>query len=73
MTGNGQNPDTPPIGAFWTRLFFESADEVLRDLVEAVADNEKVGVETVLSSDKYRVLVENVSRNEDSPGAAWPT
>ena len=43
-----------------TRLFIESADEVLAELEAAVARGDSVGVETVLSSDKYRPLVERV-------------
>ena len=45
-----------------TRLFFASADEVFEELKQALADNRKVGVETVLSSDKYRSLVESTQR-----------
>ena len=46
-----------------TRLFFESADEVFEELKQGLARRQKVGVETVLSTDKYRVLVEAV-RND---------
>jgi predicted ABC-type ATPase len=42
------------------RLFVQSADEVLAELETAVAGGEAVGVETVLSSAKYRPLVEAV-------------
>jgi predicted ABC-type ATPase len=50
--------NTPP--DILTRLFLESADEVFRDLVEMIDRCEPVGVETVLSSPKYRPLVEMV-------------
>jgi predicted ABC-type ATPase len=43
-----------------SRLFIESADEVLLDLQADVAAGEPVGVETVLSSGKYRSLVDHV-------------
>lgn len=43
-----------------TRLFLESADEVFAELEAAVHQNRAVGVETVLSSGKYRPLVERV-------------
>jgi predicted ABC-type ATPase len=46
-----------------TRLFFESADEVFEELKRALAQKQKIGVETVLSTDKYRSLVEMV-RND---------
>jgi predicted ABC-type ATPase len=39
-------------------LFFESADEVFRELSDAVSQRRTVGVETVLSSSKYCTLVE---------------
>jgi predicted ABC-type ATPase len=42
------------------RAFIESADEVYVELQSAIARKEAVGVETVLSSDKYRRLVEGV-------------
>lgn len=45
-----------------TRLFFESAEEVFAELNQALALNKKVGVETVLSTDKYRSLVEAVQQ-----------
>jgi predicted ABC-type ATPase len=44
-----------------TRLFFESADEVHAELERAIAAHRPVGVETVLSSNKYRSLVEAVN------------
>ena len=43
-----------------TAAFFESADEVFNELSRAVAAAESVGVETVLSTDKYRTVVEAV-------------
>jgi len=42
------------------KLFIESANEVSAELDAAVARGEPVGVETVLSSGKYRPLVETV-------------
>ena len=45
-----------------TRLFLESASEVFGELKVAVANGQKVGVETVLSTDKYRELVEDVRK-----------
>ncbi len=45
-----------------TRFFFESANEVFDELKQALGRNEKVGVETVLSTDKYRSLVEAVQQ-----------
>jgi predicted ABC-type ATPase len=50
-------------GDMQTRLFFESADEVFDELKQALAQKKKVGVETVLSSDKYRVLVDGVRKD----------
>jgi predicted ABC-type ATPase len=41
-----------------TRCFLESADEVSAELDAAIEVDETIGVETVLSSDKYRPLVE---------------
>ncbi len=46
-----------------TRLFFESADEVFNELKQALARKQKIGVETVLSTDKYRTLVEAVEQD----------
>lgn len=43
-----------------TRLFFESADEVFEDLRKAISEGGVVGVETALSSLKYRSLVDEV-------------
>ena len=43
-----------------TKLFIESANEVFVELEQALAEGRAVGVETVLSSDKYRELVESV-------------
>ena len=40
--------------------FIESANEVARRLKNTVANSEKVGIETVLSTDKYLTLVEEV-------------
>jgi len=48
--------DAPP--DVQSRLFLESADEVQRQLEKAIENGESIGVETVLSSDKYRALVE---------------
>ena len=47
-----------------TRLFFESADEVFEDLRKAISEGGVVGVETVLSSLKYRSLVDEVLSRE---------
>ena len=44
--------------------FIESANEVSQRLSEAVAIGEEVGIETVLSTDKYVSLVEAVRRKE---------
>lgn len=41
-------------------LFIESANEVSKELEEKIEAGEPVGVETVLSSDKYRPLVETI-------------
>lgn len=47
-----------------SRLFVESAEEIFRQLQDAVATDQAIGVETVLSTNKYRPLVESVnSRN----------
>lgn len=43
-----------------TQLFFESADEVQSILESSIEADQTVGVETVLSSDKYRKLVNRV-------------
>ena len=43
-----------------TRLFFASADEVQLQLEASIEASQTVGVETVLSSDKYRELVNRV-------------
>src|SRR4051794_1952473 len=43
-----------------TRLFIESADEVSAELEAALAAGRAVGVETVLSSEKYQPTVEAV-------------
>ena len=43
-----------------TALFIESANEVSADLDAAIARGQPIGVETVLSSDKYRTPVEAV-------------
>jgi predicted ABC-type ATPase len=45
-----------------TRLFLESADEVFSELMQALSQGRKVGVETVLSTDKYRMLVDAVHK-----------
>lgn len=50
--------DAPP--DVQRRFFFEAADEVSAELDVALGRAEKVGVETVLSSDKYDALVEKV-------------
>lgn len=42
--------------------FLKSADEVFDELSRAVAVGEAVGVETVLSTDKYRAVVETVRK-----------
>lgn len=44
------------------RAFLESADEVFDELTLAVAAGESVGVETVLSTDKYRTVIESVRK-----------
>lgn len=41
-----------------TRLFLESANEVFDELKNALAANQSVGAETVLSTSKYRELVD---------------
>jgi predicted ABC-type ATPase len=46
-----------------TKLFLESANEVFEDLKAALTDKRKVGVETVLSTDKYRALVDLAMQN----------
>lgn len=43
-----------------TELFIQSADEVFDELRDALARKQSVGVETVLSSNKYRPLVDSV-------------
>lgn len=43
-----------------TKLFFESADQVQEDLEQAINNGNAIGVETVLSSDKYQSLVNRV-------------
>lgn len=45
-----------------THLFFESANEVYFELENAVSANLAVGVETILSSDKYCPLVKAVRK-----------
>jgi predicted ABC-type ATPase len=42
--------------------FLESADEVFAELTRAICTGESVGIETVLSTDKYRPSVESVRR-----------
>jgi predicted ABC-type ATPase len=54
-----------------TRLFIESADEVTADLEAAVARGEAVGVETVLSSEKYLPLVEAVVARGGAAGLLY--
>lgn len=54
-----------------TRLFIESANEVFSELQNEIIARTPVGVETVLSSDKYRVLVENVIENRGSIGLIY--
>ena len=44
-----------------TRLFIESANEVFNELKIVLDSGQSVGVETVLSSEKYRPLVETVN------------
>ena len=44
-----------------SRCFLESADAVFAELKEAIDDDRSVGVETVLSTGKYRPLVEEVT------------
>ncbi|OAI55092.1 hypothetical protein AYO44_02835 [Planctomycetaceae bacterium SCGC AG-212-F19] len=46
--------------AVQTRLFIESADEVYRELETMLTQGRAVGVETVLSSNKYVPLVDDV-------------
>ena len=41
-------------------LFIESANEVSKELEEKIEAGEPIGVETVLSSEKYRPLVETI-------------
>ena len=56
-----------------TSLFFESADEVFARLTDALSQNQSVGVETVLSSDKYRPLVELVEEKAGFVGLIYIT
>lgn len=51
----------PPPGVL-LECFLTAANQVERQVVEAVERGEAVGVETVLSTDKYRTLVERVRR-----------
>jgi predicted ABC-type ATPase len=55
------------------RFFFESADEVFADLQKAISTNTPVGVETVLSSDKYCSLVETVREKQGFIGLIYVT
>src|SRR4029077_923134 len=52
-------------------LFIESADEVSVELETIIARGGSVGVETVLSSDKYRPLVETVLRRAGLVGLVY--
>jgi predicted ABC-type ATPase len=52
--------DTPP--GVLLECFLTAANQVERQVVEAVERGDAVGVETVLSTDKYRALVERVRR-----------
>jgi predicted ABC-type ATPase len=61
--------DAPP--DIQTRMFIESADEVFRDLEKAILQNGAVGVETVLSSDKYQPLVESVIAKQGFVGLIY--
>ena len=47
-----------------TRLFIESANEVFKELEIVLDSGQSVGVETVLSSEKYRPLVETVNERD---------
>jgi predicted ABC-type ATPase len=51
----------PPPGVL-LECFLTAANQVERQVVEAVERGDAVGVETVLSTDKYRSLVERVRR-----------
>lgn len=42
------------------RLFIQAANETFDDLVQSLARSQAVGIETVLSTDKYRPLVKRV-------------
>jgi predicted ABC-type ATPase len=53
------------------RLFFESADEVFADLQQAISKNTPIGVETVLSSDKYCSIVETVREKQGFIGLIY--
>ncbi|HXD85881.1 MAG TPA: hypothetical protein VN641_05280 [Urbifossiella sp.] len=46
------------------KYFIDSANEVFAELEAALTQGQTVGVETVLSSDKYRALVEIVEERE---------
>lgn len=54
-----------------TRLFYESADEVFAELEQAILHAVPVGVETVLSSDKYCALVESVRQQQGFVGLIY--
>ena len=53
------------------RTFIEAADEVLEELEKAIEQNGPVGVETVLSSEKYRPLVESVVARQGFVGLIY--
>jgi predicted ABC-type ATPase len=53
------------------RLFFESADEVFAELQKAIFQNTAIGVETVLSSDKYCALVATVREKQGFIGLLY--
>ena len=53
------------------RMFIESANEVFAELEEAMAHKDAAGVETVLSSDKYRGLVESVAGQQGFVGLIY--
>ena len=54
-----------------TNFFFISADEVFQELKDEIAQNRAVGVETVLSSEKYRSLVDEVVQKEGFVGLIY--
>jgi len=54
-----------------TGCFIEAADEVFAALEKAILQDGSVGVETVLSSEKYRPLVESEARKQGFVGLIY--